>query len=193
MRVDLTEYCDHHFRYMNNQPLNFVLKKQWSILSPISNYLYLNYRIRGFFEYRLRGERNLYFLDFMFEYQDAIWVIEVDEHGHRGYDKEKDTERTRALLGFERAVNLLRINPDKYYDVVEDRVMPPVCEKVVMVLKDYNYLHHTKFLDCMTRKDEVRRRVDIVIRVLEHAFSNDGVLVGEQVLDDKVSIRRLFF
>lgn len=188
-----SSYCDTHFRVVNLQTRNYVLGRQTTILNPFSIFLYKNFSIRTFIEFPLRFGNVTYYLDLMFEYMNRIWVLEIDEHAHRSYDTEKDRRRTQALTSFGKDVNLVRMNPDKYYDFSRDATMPSVCERQVVFSRNYVTCTERKEVDLYVRKDELERRLGILFRIFQEAFRNNGQLVGEQLFEDRVVMRKLFY
>ena len=62
---------------------------------------------------KLAGE---YFPDIMFKRKTHVVIVEVDEHQHEEYDREKDEKRTRVILNQTRKPTiLLRYNPDAFW------------------------------------------------------------------------------
>jgi very-short-patch-repair endonuclease len=178
---------------VNLQAKNYVLGRQMTILNPFSIFLYTNFRIRTFIEFPVRVNNVTYYLDMMFEFMDRIWVLEVDEHAHRSYDSDKDHRRTSALLALGKKVNLIRVNPDRYYEPSRNEIMPAICERQVILTRNHSTHTERKEIDLYVRESELERRLGVIFKVFNDAVANRGMLAGELILDGGVVIRKLFY
>ena len=62
-----------------------------------------------------RGSKRFARVDFMVEAENRMVIIEVDEHQHALYDKDKERERQEQLLEtIPGKVHLVRLNPNSF-------------------------------------------------------------------------------
>lgn len=149
-----SEYCQHCFRELNNQPLTFVKLKQNIFTSIIHRILIENSVTEVFLNRNLFIDGKKVCPDIRFVYLKYQIIIEIDENKHSSYDEKERDELLQKLPN----LILIRINADGY-----DHFYPIVQKKS----KLENGIRRD---DIILYKGEIERREKIIKDCLENVF-----------------------
>jgi hypothetical protein len=143
------------------------------ILDALRTWLIFEHRISSVTETPVKRDAGSpLYMDMSFTYLGQLWIIEIDENAHKAYDKESEAERTRALP---KGANLLRINPDQYFDPVENVVRVP------LTLRS-EFVHFGQRLQIVhVNWHEFERRIAIVRAFLQENLNAQNQMFGETV------------
>jgi very-short-patch-repair endonuclease len=149
-----TDYCEHCYRELTNQPPTFVKLKQHIMTSIIHRILIDNSISDVFINRSLFINGKKICPDIRFSYLKYQVIIEIDEHCHRNYDEH---DRDQLLNKIPNLI-LIRINADGYdcfYPIVEKKS------------KLENGLRRD---DIKIYEGEIERREKIIKNCLENLF-----------------------
>lgn len=186
-------YCDEHFRKIHKEPPRWAKFRQNAFLNHIGNFITWEYKIPFTLEDPLRRKnKSTIYLDMCFKHQERIWIIEIDEHAHRRYNQEKEQLRTESLCTEQDLpVNLIRINPDEYYDVLTSKFRPPIAAKHEFVIATPQGERRIRTVEL--NKTELWYRLQQIQLFLLEAFKNKGEMYGEKLHEGRVKVIKFFY
>ena len=186
-------YCDEHFRKIYKEPPRWAKFRQNAFLNHIGNFVTWEYSIPFMLEDPLRRKnKSTLYLDMCFKHQGRLWIIEIDEHAHRRYRPDKEQARTESLYTEqELPVNLIRINPDEYYDVLTGKLRPPIATRHEFVISTPHEVKRVKTVDL--NKTELWYRLQQIQAFFRDAFQNHGEMYGETLHEGKLRLIKFFY